>query len=113
MTSQKLAEKVVKKIQDECNQNLSQALTIELEDVHFVGKNSIAFDIRTKAVNEPEINYSEDNEKLVKKFIISIFEIFERVRVSQDWDVDDFQAFYKYHISCGIIKMNYREILEE
>ena len=110
--NQKLAEKAVKRIAYEYNTELCKPLEIELKNFHYVGENSVAFDIRTKAVKEPEVNYSEDNERLVKEFIISIFEMFERVRVSQDWDVDDFQAFYKYHISCGIVKMGYREIPE-
>ena len=110
--NQKLAEKAVKRIAYKCNQSLCKDLKIELKDFHYVGENSVAFDIKTKAVSEPEINAYQDNDKEIKTFINSIFEIFERVRVSQDWDVDDFQAFYRYHISCGIVKMGYREIPE-
>lgn len=110
--NQKLAEKAVKRVAYKCNQDLCKELKIELEDFHYIGENSVAFNIRTKSVSEPETNYYEGNDVRINEFINSIFEIFERVRVSQDWDVDDLQQFYKYHISCGIVKMGYREIPE-
>ena len=47
------------------------------------------------------------------KLIFQILEIFERVRISQDFDLDDEHICYSYHISCGIVKMEQRWKIKE
>lgn len=103
---------VVSKLINDLNKNLHKELQIQAH-LSNVGSNSVKFDIQEKCVSEYEINYHESNNPAIMKLIFQILEIFERVRISQDFDLDDEHICYSYHISCGIVKMEQRWRIKE
>lgn len=104
MKNQEEARIVVNKLVNDLNKNLHEELQIQTH-LSNVGSNSVKFDIQEKCVSEYETNYHESNNHAIMKLIFQILEIFERVRISQDFDLDDEHICYSYHISCGIVKM--------
>ena len=111
--NQQTAKKIVERIAYEHNTELVEELQIEIEDLYFVGNNSVAFDVKTKSIHEYDTNCHMDNNDEIHEFIKDILTIFERVRISQDFEVGDLEIYDKIHISCGITRMWWIGELEE